>query len=197
MNKRIKSLVLSATLVASMAILGGCGSNNIGYVDTMKVANSTEKGIAISQEINAKKAELNKRIEAADDASKQNVYTQASQELTAFTNAKAQEYRQYQEQKINELVKEKKLDVVIEKGAVVGGGADVTEELITKMGKASDAQIKEAEVSALHEAILEDVRMRVAVIAKEQHLDLVIIDDGGNIKGLDITDAVKASYRVQ
>ena len=37
----------------------------------------------------------------------------------------------------------------------------------------------------------------VTIIAEEQHLDLVIIDDGGNIKGLDITDAVKASYRVQ
>ena len=147
MNKRIKSLVLSATLVASMAILGGCGSNNIGYVDTMKVANSTEKGIEITKEINAKKAELDAKI-AADDASKQNVYNQASQELTAFTNAKAQEYRQYQEQKINELVKEKKLDVIIEKGAVVGGGADVTEDLITKMGKASEAQIKEAEEAA-------------------------------------------------
>ena len=148
MNKRIKSLVLSATLVASMAILGGCGSNNIGYVDTIKVANSTEKGIEITKEINAKKAELNKKIEAADDASKQNVYNQASQELTAFTNAKAQEYHQYQEQKINELVKEKNLDVIIEKGAVVGGGSDVTEELITRMGKASDAQIKEAEEAA-------------------------------------------------
>ena len=45
MNKRIKSLVLSAALVASMAILGGCGSNNVGYVDSVKVANSTEKGI--------------------------------------------------------------------------------------------------------------------------------------------------------
>ena len=54
----------------------------------------------------------------------------------------------YQEQKINELVKEKKLDVIIEKGAVVGGGADVTEDLITKMGKASEAQIKEAEEAA-------------------------------------------------
>ena len=42
MNKRIKSLVLSAALVASMAILGGCGSNNVGYVDSVKVANSTE-----------------------------------------------------------------------------------------------------------------------------------------------------------
>ena len=68
--------------------------------------------------------------------------------LNAFANAKAQEYRQYQEQKINELVKEKKLDVVIEKGAVVGGGSDVTDDLIAKMGKASDDQIKEAENAA-------------------------------------------------
>ena len=113
MNKRIKSLVLGASLVASMAILGGCGSNNVGYVDSVKVANSTEKGIEI-----------------------------------AFANAKAQEYRQYQEQKINELVKEKKLDVIIEKGAVVGGGSDVTDDLITKMGKASDDQIKEVENAA-------------------------------------------------
>ena len=49
MNKRIKSLVLSAALVASMAILGGCGSNNVGYVDSVKVANSTEKGIEIEK----------------------------------------------------------------------------------------------------------------------------------------------------
>ena len=68
--------------------------------------------------------------------------------LNAFANAKAQEYRQYQEQKINELVKEKKLDVIIEKGAVVGGGSDVTDDLITKMGKASDDQIKEVENAA-------------------------------------------------
>ena len=138
MNKRIKSLVLSAALVASMAILGGCGSNNVGYVDSVKVANSTEKGIEITKEINAKKAELDAKIAAADEASKQNV----------FANAKAQEYRQYQEQKINELVKEKKLDVIIEKGAVVGGGSDVTDDLITKMGKASDDQIKEVENAA-------------------------------------------------
>ncbi len=78
----------------------------------------------------------------------QNVFNQANQELNAFANAKAQEYRQYQEQKVGELVKEKKLDVVIEKGAVVGGGSDVTDDLIAKMGKASDDQIKEAENAA-------------------------------------------------
>ena len=140
MNKRIKSLVLGASLVASMAVLGGCGSNNIGYVDSVKVANSTEKGIEITKEINAKKAELDAKIAAADEASKQNVFNQANQELNAFANAK--------EQKVGELVKEKKLDVVIEKGAVVGGGSDVTDDLIAKMGKASDDQIKEAENAA-------------------------------------------------
>ena len=121
---------------------------NVGYVDSVKVANSTEKGIEITKEINAKKAELDAKIAAADEASKQNVFNQANQELNAFANAKAQEYRQYQEQKINELVKEKKLDVIIEKGAVVGGGSDVTDDLITKMGKASDDQIKEVENAA-------------------------------------------------
>ena len=142
MNKRIKSLVLSAALVASMAILGGCGSNNVGYVDSVKVANSTEKGIEITKEINAKKAELDAKIAAADEASKQNVFNQANQELNAFANAKAQEYRQYQEQKINELVKEKKLDVIIEKGAVVGGGSDVTDDLITKKKLKTQLKLK-------------------------------------------------------
>ena len=122
--------------------------HNIGYVDSVKVANSTEKGIEITKEINAKKAELDAKIAAADEASKQNVFNQANQELNAFANAKAQEYRQYQEQKVGELVKEKKLDVVIEKGAVVGGGSDVTDDLIAKMGKASADQIKEAENAA-------------------------------------------------
>lgn len=56
---------------------------------------------------------------------------------------------------------------------------------------------KEAEVAALHDAILEDVRMRAAIVAEEKQLKLVLIDTGGNIKGLDITDAIKASYRVQ
>ncbi len=34
------------------------------------------------------------------------------------------------------------------KGAVVGGGSDVTDDLIAKMGKASNDQIKEAENAA-------------------------------------------------
>ncbi|WP_251424343.1 hypothetical protein [Veillonella agrestimuris] len=152
MTKRMKSLMLGATLIVALPILGGCGSNNIGYVDSIKVANNTEKGIAITKEINAKDKELQAKVAAADEATRPQVIQEARQEFAAFSNAKASEYRQYQEQQINELVKDKKLDVVIEKGAVIGGGTDVTEDLINKMGKASEADIKAMEQEAQAEA---------------------------------------------
>lgn len=56
--------------------------------------------------------------------------------------------KQYIDQQVSELAKEKKLDVVLLKGAVVGGGVDVTDDLINKMGKASDEDIKAAENEA-------------------------------------------------
>lgn len=155
MTKRMKSLMLGATLIVALPILGGCGSNNIGYVDSIKVANNTEKGIAITKEINAKDKELQAKVAAADEATRPQVIQEARQEFAAFSNAKASEYRQYQEQQINELVKDKKLDVVIEKGAVIGGGTDVTEDLINKMGKASEADIKAMEQEAQAEAAQE------------------------------------------
>ena len=54
------------------------------------------------------------------------------------------------DQKGNELAKEIKLVVVLLKGAVYGGGVDVTDDLINKIGKSSDEDIKaaEAEVNA-------------------------------------------------
>lgn len=55
---------------------------------------------------------------------------------------------------------------------------------------------KQAQVDALYEAMEDDVRMRAAVIAQSQGLDLILkLDEGEtNVTGLDITDAVVASY---
>ena len=121
MNKRIKSLVLSAALVASMAILGGCGSNNVGYVDSVKVANSTEKGIEITKEINAKKAELDAKIAAADEASKQNVFNQANQRIKCLCKCKKHKNTVNIKEQKNQmkLVKEKKLECYIEKALLL------------------------------------------------------------------------------
>jgi len=141
MNKKMKSLILGATMIMALPIIGGCGSNTIGYVDSQKVVTQTAKSIEINKELQAK-------IDAADEASKAQVTTDAKQDFNAFTTAKNQELKQYIDQQVNELAKEKKLDVVLLKGAVVGGGVDVTDDLINKMGKASDEDIKAAENEA-------------------------------------------------
>ena len=54
MNKKMKSLILGATMIMALPIIGGCGSNTIGYVDSQKVVTQTAKSIEINKEINAK-----------------------------------------------------------------------------------------------------------------------------------------------
>ena len=152
MNKKMKSLVLGATMIMALPIIGGCGSNTIGYVDAQKIMTQTSKSIEINKEINAKDKELQEKVNAADEATKAQVISDAKQDYAAFTNAKEQELKQYIDQQVNELAKEKKLDVVLLKGAVVGGGVDVTDDLINKMGKASDEDIKAAENEAKQQA---------------------------------------------
>ena len=58
---------------------------------------------------------------------------------------------------------------------------------------------KQAQVDAIYQSMEEDVRMRVAVIAESQHLDLVLALDReeANVSGLDITDAIVTSYGVE
>ena len=117
-------------------------------------------------------------------------------ELKPIRDAAERELKQYAESVQAELAKKRDTMMQNQAKAIVSSNKlPVPQEWNDSWAKKlSD---KEAEVNALHEAILEDVRMRVAIIAQERHLDLVLIDHGGNIKGLDITDAVKASYRVQ
>ena len=45
MNKKMKSLILGATMIMALPIIGGCGSNTIGYVDSQKVVTQTAKSI--------------------------------------------------------------------------------------------------------------------------------------------------------
>lgn len=58
----------------------------------------------------------------------------------------------------------------------------------------SRLKAKQSEVDALHDAILEDVRMRAMVVAKERNLDLIVINEVSNVNAVDVTDAIIASY---
>ena len=150
----------------------------------------------------AQKAELENRLQSLlakrkpSNFDMDSIRAKVDAELKPIRDAGEQELKQYAESVQAELAK--KRDTMMQnqaKAIVSSNNLPVPQEWNDSWAKKlSD---KEAEVNALHEAILEDVRMRVAIIAQERHLDLVLIDHGGNIKGLDITDAVKASYRVQ
>ncbi|MDU2067265.1 MAG: hypothetical protein E7F02_00240 [Veillonella sp.] len=150
----------------------------------------------------AEKAELESRLESLLAKRKPSnfdmdaIRAKVDAELKPIRDAGEQELKQYAESVQAELAKKRDTMMQNQAKAIVStNNLPVPQEWNDSWAKKlSD---KEAEVNALHEAILEDVRMRVAIIAQERHLDLVLIDHGGNIKGLDITDAVKASYRVQ
>ena len=142
----------------------------------------------------AQKAELESRLQSLLAKRKPSNFDMDA--IRAIRDAGEQELKQYAESVQAELAKKRDTMMQNQAKAIVStNNLPVPQEWNDSWAKKlSD---KEAEVNALHEAILEDVRMRVAIIAQERHLDLVLIDHGGNIKGLDITDAVKASYRVQ
>ena len=150
----------------------------------------------------AEKAELESRLESLlakrkpSNFDMDSIRAKVDAELKPIRDAGEQELKQYAESLQAELAKKRDTMMQNQAKAIVStNNLPVPQEWNDSWAKKlSD---KEAEVNAVHEAILEDVRMRVAIIAQERHLDLVLIDHGGNIKGLDITDAVKASYRVQ
>lgn len=53
---------------------------------------------------------------------------------------------------------------------------------------------KRDEVQALHDAILEDIRVRAGVLARAKQLDLVVVDHITDRTGMDLTDEIIQSY---
>lgn len=58
----------------------------------------------------------------------------------------------------------------------------------------SKLSAKKSEMDALHDAIVEDVRMRAAVVAQEKGLDLILVNKVASTDAVDVTDAIIASY---
>lgn len=53
---------------------------------------------------------------------------------------------------------------------------------------------KRDEVQALHDAILEDIRVRAGVLARAKQLDLVLVDHITDCTGMDLTEEIIQSY---
>lgn len=138
MKPYIKMLVLASVLLAVGLCLGGCASQqNVGVVDRQKVATDSPKVKQLIDQLGAKRNELAEQLKK-DQASLKPEDYQKHVEEAQNQYTKLQEDIQKQvvdgmQAAIDQVAKEKKLDVVLYKNGVAQGGTDITDDVIKKM----------------------------------------------------------------
>lgn len=150
MNKNVKRLALIGLAAMSIGLVAGCGnSDSIGTIDMNKVVTQSNKAKELNQKMQAKQAEITKQLEAAQKSQSEQEFQQtqakAQQELQVFGQAMGNEFKQTVEANVAEISKEKKLTAVVNEGAVISGGTDITDEVIQKMnGTSGDASAQQS-----------------------------------------------------
>lgn len=137
--KHTKSLAIAAVMMGTMALLGGCGSDKVGYVDTIKLQQQSQKMQEVNKEVAAKKQELEQRLAAVDPNDAQN-YQKAQQdaqrEWDTYTDSKDQEIQKYFEDEIGKVAEKEGVTVVLTRNAVASGGEDLTDKVLDQVGRA-------------------------------------------------------------
>lgn len=134
----------AAVLLAASIFTAGCGQVHVGTVDRERIQAEAPQLKAIVAEANTKLGEAQQEAQAKFTANP-NMTAEEAQQLQMDTQRKMaglnQMYSVQLEQKMNvaiqDIVKEKKLDVVMDSSkrypTVVSGGADLTDEVIQKL----------------------------------------------------------------
>ena len=131
--------------LTSSFFAAGCGQVHIGTVDSTRVQTEAPQIKAVIDEANAKLMEAQQEAQARFEASP-NMTTEEAQQLQMETQRKMaglnQMYTIQLQQKLDvavqDIVKEKKLDIVLDSGtkkqpSVLTGGVDITDEVIGKL----------------------------------------------------------------
>ena len=135
----------AAVLFTSSFFAAGCGQVHIGTVDSTRVQTEAPQIKAVIDEANGKLMEAQQEAQAKFEASP-NMTTEEAQQLQMETQRKMaglnQMYTIQLQQKLDvavqDIVKEKKLDIVLDSGtktqpSVLTGGVDITDEVIGKL----------------------------------------------------------------
>ncbi len=144
----LKPVLFSMLILSSVGVIAGCGSNQqVGYVDSEKIMQQTQKGQDIGKAIEAKRQALNQKVEAAaanGEAAQQQAIQEAQQEWAAFGQAEQNEIQKLIDENVSTVAKEKNINVVLKKAAVTSGGVDLTDDVINKVGKAPSTDTAKA-----------------------------------------------------
>lgn len=123
---------------AAAVLLGGCSTGqSVGVLDVQKVMTDSPKVKQFQDQLNAKGKELSDQLEKKK-ATLSNEEFQKQQETAYGDFLKSKQELEGQidasiKQAMEQVAKEKKLDIILYKNGVAHGGTDVTDAVIQKM----------------------------------------------------------------
>ena len=135
---QLRVLAILAIVLTALFLTGCLGSaSKVGVVDRSKIMTESPKVKELQEQLNAKGTELTQNLEKEQSALSAEDY-QAKEEMASMEFAKLQQELVVQlndsvKKAVEEVSKEKKMDIIIYKDVVVNGGVDITDDVIKKM----------------------------------------------------------------
>ena len=142
MKLRKKTVGLLAAAFAATMLMSGCGQVKIGYIEGSRVMQEAPQVKALvdegNQKINEAREEAQKSLQDNPDMSQedaQKTQAQAQQKMASLNQSYQMQLQQKVSAALQDIAKEKKLDVVVEKEqpTALSGCVDVTDDVIAKL----------------------------------------------------------------
>ena len=131
--------VVALELTQSGSGLASAASSNVGVVDYNQVMQNNPKVQDASKDMQSAVDEAKKDFEAKsanmNEQEKQDLYQQTQQRLQQKNQELMEPITKSVEESVKKVAEQKGLSVVLEKGAVVYGGTDITQDVIKQVSK--------------------------------------------------------------
>lgn len=147
----VKKLSILATVACVLSFSGmKAYADAVGFVDLDKVISNYSKADDVSADLKGKEAELQKFLAdaqkqlktTATPVERKNLEDKLTKEFKAksdsFKDSQIKEWKEVEDnvyKAIDTTAKTQKLDVVLNKAAVLSGGKDITDEVVTLLNK--------------------------------------------------------------
>ncbi len=136
MNKAVAAVAAGMIALGSMVSVAAAG---IGFVDTNAALQSHPKMQKAQLDLRnaGQKAQQNfeSRSQGKSDQEKQQIFTEIQKELNQKESSTMQPIFNDVRKAIQQVRQDLGLDIILEQGAVVDGGVDVTKDVIAKLAK--------------------------------------------------------------
>ncbi len=136
MNKTVAAV--AAGMIAFGAFFSPSAAG-IGYVDTNAALQSHPKmqkaQLDMRQAVQKAQENFEKRSQGKSDQEKQQIMTEIQKEMNQKESSTMQPIFNDVRKAIQQVRQEKGLDIVLEQGAVVDGGVDITKDVTAKLAK--------------------------------------------------------------